>query len=142
MTSHHPSWFEVALNEIGESEIHGSRHNPRIVEYHQSTSLKASDDETPWCAAFVNWCLGSAGRAGTDSARARSFLNWGQAIALGKMQVGDIVIFERGKPWQGHVGFVYSWNADHIQVLGGNQGDAVSVKWYPSGGLLGIRRPE
>lgn len=138
----HPAWFEIALDEIGETEISGPSNNPRIVEYHQATSLKASNDETPWCAAFVNWCIGSAGRIGTDSARARSFLNWGTAIALGKMQVGDIVVIERGKPWQGHVGFLYASSGDRIQVLGGNQGDAVSVAWYPSARLLGIRRPK
>jgi uncharacterized protein (TIGR02594 family) len=138
----HPAWFDIALGEIGEAEVRGIKHNERIVEYHQSTSLKASDDETPWCASFVNWCLGAAGRHGTNSASARSFLNWGNAIALGKIQIGDIVVLERGRPWQGHVGFAYAWSGDHIQLLGGNQGDAVSLEWYPVGRLLGIRRPE
>ena len=137
-----PAYFDVALREIGQTEIEGPHHNPRILAYHQATSLKAADDETPWCAAFVNWCLSEARIVGTNKANARSFLDWGQAIAIGKMRHGDIVIFERNKPWQGHVGFVYASKPDSIQVLGGNQGDAVSLAWYPMRRLLGIRRPE
>jgi hypothetical protein len=32
--------------------------------------LKATTDEVAWCAAFVNWCLVSAGKKGCNSARA------------------------------------------------------------------------
>jgi len=142
MTGTVPAWLEIAIDELGQAEIEGSHHNPRILAYHQATSLKAADDETPWCAAFVNWCLSEAHIVGTGKANARSFMTWGQAIALGKMRHGDIVIFERNKPWQGHVGFVYAGKPDSIQVLGGNQGDAVSLAWYPMRRLLGIRRPE
>jgi uncharacterized protein (TIGR02594 family) len=142
MTSEAPLWLAIAIDELGQTEIEGPHHNPRILAYHQATSLKAEDDETPWCASFVNWCLSGARIVGTNKANARSFLDWGQAIAIGKMRHGDIVIFERNKPWQGHVGFVYASKPDSIQVLGGNQGDAVSLAWYPMRRLLGIRRPE
>jgi len=95
MTSEAPLWLEIAIDKLGQTEIEGPHHNPRILAYHQATSLKAADDETPWCAAFVNWCLSEARIVGTNKANARSFLNWGQAIAIGKMRHGDIVIFER-----------------------------------------------
>lgn len=49
--------YLVAKTQLGQKEISGSKDNPKIVEYHDATTLKATDDETPWCASFVNWCL-------------------------------------------------------------------------------------
>jgi len=42
-------WFDIAMKELGNSEIAGSDDNPRIVEYLRSTTLSgdlASNDET------------------------------------------------------------------------------------------------
>eukprot|EP01156_Anaeramoeba_ignava_P011257 Anaeramoba_ignava/a482504_22.p5 GENE.a482504_22~~a482504_22.p5 ORF type:complete len:143 (+),score=5.17 a482504_22:255-683(+) len=73
-------WFKIALEEMwaGVTEIRGRKHNPRIIEYHKSTTLRASNDETAWCSSFVNWCIEQAGLKGTDSAAARSWLKWGK----------------------------------------------------------------
>ncbi len=35
-------WYEIAQNEVGVKEIPGSDHNPRVLEYHKETSLKAT----------------------------------------------------------------------------------------------------
>jgi hypothetical protein len=42
----------------------------------------------------------------------------------------------------GHVGFVsnYRASAQQVTVLGGNQGDAVSLVSYPTARVLGVRR--
>ncbi|MDH4280687.1 MAG: hypothetical protein OEW83_21690 [Acidimicrobiia bacterium] len=52
------------------TEIRGRKDNPRIIEYHASTSLKASNDGTAWCSSFVNWCVSQAWLTGTNSAAA------------------------------------------------------------------------
>lgn len=96
---------------------------------------------TAWCAAFVNATLSHQGKQGTDSLAARSFLDWGNPVA--EPQVGDVAVFSRGDPngWQGHVGFFQGYAPDgSISVLGGNQGNAVSVQNYPTDRLLGFRR--
>ena len=134
-----PAWLRLAREELGQQEIAGGRDNPRIVEYHQATSLRATDDETPWCAAFVNWCLKKAGYRGTNSAAARSFLSWGTKIT--KPQAGAIVVFSRGAPPAGHVAFYLSHTADAVSVLGGNQGDRVSIARYDPSTILGYRWP-
>jgi hypothetical protein len=67
-------WMAVAMREIGQKEIRGPEHNPRIIEYHAATTLKASTDETPWCSSFVNWCLRQVSIAGTNSAAAVSWI--------------------------------------------------------------------
>jgi uncharacterized protein (TIGR02594 family) len=131
---------KIAKGEIGEKEIPGPRDNPDIVRYWKAVNnLKVSDDETPWCAAFVNWVLLEAGLRGTGRADARSFMKWGKPTKNPKP--GDIVVFWRGKKsgWQGHVGFFVARKGDFIEVLGGNQSNQVKVSTYGDSKLLGFR---
>lgn len=137
----YPLHYQVAVGEVGEREILGEADNPRILAYHQATSLRATDDETPWCASFVNWCLQVSGARGTNSAAARSFLTWGKSVQLNEAQLGDVLVFSRGsKSWQGHVAFYAGRAGSAIKVLGGNQGNAVSIVHYDSSRLLSVRR--
>lgn len=130
-------WMDIAKKEIGVKEIRGGE-NKRIIEYHSSTTLKATEDEVPWCSAFVTWCLEQAKIKSTKSAWARSYLKFGKELREPKY--GCIVVFSRGEN-SGHVGFFISETKDMIQVLGGNQGDAVCIKDYPKSKLLGYRWP-
>lgn len=104
-----PAWLAIAHREMdtGIDEIRGGADNPRIVEYHQTTSLKASDDETAWCSSFVNWSMVQSGIAGTNSALARSWLDWGQVLE--RPERGAVTVFRRdGGPTRGHVAFHWS----------------------------------
>jgi len=67
------------------------------------------------------------------------------------MTVGyDVVILSRGSGPQpdasvlnapGHVGFFAGWGTDgRIMILGGNQGDTVSIAPFDVSRVLGIRR--
>lgn len=133
--------FDIAVHELGTAEIYGDAHNNRIIEYHQTTSLKATSDEVPWCASFVNWCLKKAGHQGTNSARARSFLAWGKEISLEEARRGDIVVLSRGTNAAfGHVGFFAGREQDSVLLLGGNQGNKVSISPYPTHRIISIRR--
>lgn len=136
-------WLKIARQELGVKEMAGSSHNPRILEYLKSTTLGRPDnerDETPWCSAFVNWVLKKAGvEPRTNSAWARSWLNWG--VATDDPIPGTIVVFSRGTN-AGHVGFYLDEDATRIQVLGGNQGNAVTIAWFPKANLLGYREPK
>lgn len=132
-----PRWYDIALNEMGQKEIPGSRDNPRIVEYHSVTSLGADDDETPWCASFVSWCLEQSGIKSTRSARAKSYIDFGKK--LDKPTLGCIAVFTR--TGGGHVAFFVSESATHVRVLGGNQGNKVSIADYSKENLLGYRWP-
>lgn len=133
------SWIDIAEKEIGQAEVAGSRYNPRIIEYHKSTTLKAADDEVPWCSSFVTWCLQKAGMKSTESAWAKSYLNYG--TKLEKPEYGCICIFARGNGY-GHVGFYVGEDETHYDILGGNQGDKVCVRKYPKDHILGFRWPE
>jgi uncharacterized protein (TIGR02594 family) len=134
-------WFDIARGELGVQEIAGPGSNPRIVEYLRSTTLDAhtaSLDETPWCSAFVNWCVERAEFAGTDSAAARSWLAWGKAAR--SPSIGCVVVLRRLVN-SGHVGFFVSATTTTIRLLGGNQGDRVSERDFPRSDLLGFRVP-
>jgi uncharacterized protein (TIGR02594 family) len=142
--------LEIAIQECNRNviEIAGTNHNPRILEYHTATSLNATTDEIPWCAAFVNWCLREAGIEGTFSAQARSFLKWGLTIPLEKIQAGDIVVFARGNnSTSGHVAFFLEWSERNaherkncMNIIGGNQSNRVSMATFSTQRLLSVRR--
>jgi uncharacterized protein (TIGR02594 family) len=135
-----PWWLRKAFEELGEAEVPGKGANPKIIEFHKWTNLGATDDETPWCAAFMRWLFEEMG-PGT----ARSFEQYGKPIADFKR--GCIVVMSRpGATWTGHVAlglaeFKAKNGDEKILCLGGNQGDSVSVKAYPKSRLLAYRWP-
>lgn len=127
--AHNAQWLEVAAGEIGQKEIPRAASNPRILMYHSATSLRATSDEVAWCSAFVNWCLKTAGIAGTNSAAATSWLHWGEVSGP---RVGAIAVMRRNSG-EHHVAFFLSETADYYELLGGNQGDQVRIsKYYKS----------
>ena len=133
------AWLYAAYQESGVSETPGESHTLRILEYHKITTLKAKTDETPWCAAFLGWCLEQAGVKSTRSASARSYLEWGYEI---KTPVeGCIVVLERGKAPSGHVGFYLGETAEHICLLGGNQANQVCEQMHAKKRVLDYRWP-
>ena len=134
-----PPWLLIALAEQGVKEYSGAADNPRIVEYHRSTTLGprlSNQDETPWCSSFVNWCVERSGYEGTDSAWARSWLNWGQKLTTPRK--GCVAVFRRGAN-SGHVGFYLGDSTNRIRLLGGNQSDAVNIIEIDKAKLLGYR---
>ncbi len=133
-------WMRVARGELGVLEVPGARHAARILEYHATTTLRATTDETPWCSALCNWVFVQTGIPGTGSAAARSWLEWGCTIEHPRQ--GCVVILSRGlNPASGHVGFYVGREGDRIRLLGGNQGNAVTVASFPASRVLGYRLP-
>ncbi|NRP30861.1 MULTISPECIES: TIGR02594 family protein [unclassified Aliiroseovarius] len=134
--------FEIAQGYIGTTEGPGPEDNPTIMEMYASVGHDwVEHDSVAWCAAFVGHCLEKAGLRSTRRLNARSYLDWGIPIDLADAQPGDIVVFSRGsKSWQGHVGFFVKKTSAMIEVLGGNQSDAVNIQRYAKSRLLGVRR--
>ena len=134
--------YDLAKAEVGTVEW-AKGDNPKVVAYFKdSGNPGVMDDETAWCAAFVGAMLRRAGVKSTGALNARSYLDWGTPVDRKNAQPGDVVIFKRGNSsWQGHVAFFVKDRGALIDVLGGNQSNAVNVKGYQSAALLGIRRP-
>ena len=139
-----PLWLVKARAYLGLKEYPGAQTNPTIAGW--LARLKASwrDDETSWCGVFVAECVSEAGiNPVSGFAGARNWLNFG--IKLAAPTVGCIVVFWRDSPagWKGHVGFVIGKDKNgNLMVLGGNQGDAVTIKPFGRDRVLGYRWPE
>jgi uncharacterized protein (TIGR02594 family) len=126
-------WMEIAKKELNVSENHlPGQQNKRIIEYHSTTSLKATTDETAWCSSFVNWVMIQAGYQGTNSAAAKSWLHWGSSLNNGRE--GAITVIKKksghsdaatGSSTGHHVAFFVSATPTHVRLLGGNQSDQV-----------------
>jgi len=134
-------WMEFAFGELlaDVREVPGPGSNIRILEYLATTNTPAlGGDSTSWCSAYTNFCLRMARIVGTNSAAARSWLKWGVPC---EPRVGAIGVLwrESQSSWKGHVGFVVGANAGAIHLLGGNQGDRVSIASFPITMLLGCR---
>lgn len=137
----HAPWLAVARQELGVAQFPAGQSNPRITQYHEHTNICGYDDKASWCSSFVDWCLRQVGIAGTGSALARSWLDWGEPLAL--PVPGCIVVLYRGDPngWKGHVGFYLRHDAQYVYLLGGNQLEQVREHFYPIESVLGYRWP-
>jgi len=143
---------------LARSRRGGGLADPLVMEFFLATNLRPSDDLTPWCAAFTNWCLDRVGLTGTNDAGSQSFVDprfgWGREIwhpglgeAPGPARQGDIAVFRHATdPARGHVAFFHGMTPGvpgWIDVLGGNQltpdlRRAVSIKSYPVRGELNL----
>lgn len=153
-----PPWLQHAWRDLGIAEVRGGEH-PRIVEMHGYTTLKATEDEVPWCSSAINAWMIECGFDGTRSAAARSWLHWGDRALGGTadldldwfdeddeaddMPLGAVAVFWRGNPnaSTGHVGLYLGHTDRHIILLGGNQSDGVTITKYPRSQLLDLRWP-
>ena len=145
--------FTRAQRFIGIKEVSGAKSHP-LVSWWLSLCGFALDtpDSVPWCSAFVNGICWDLRLPRSKSAAARSWLTVGQSVALADAKVGnDVVILKRSSGGRGtegpevldapgHVGFFAGTEGPSVLVLGGNQGDAVSVARFDASHVLGVRR--
>ncbi len=135
--------YELARADVGTWEW-AEGHNPKVLQYFADVGHSwVQDDETAWCAAFVGAMLKRAGMAHTGKLNARSYLEWGDPVEPDDACPGDLAIYWRGSPddWRGHVGFVAGiTDSGDFMILGGNQGNQVSIRPYSRAQLLGVRR--
>lgn len=122
-------------------EVLGPKANPEILAMFKEIGYGwVEDDSTAWCSAALNYFCKKCGYERSGKLDARSWLNL--PIQTIKPEQGDVVIFWRGDPkgWQGHVGLYIASNEENVFVLGGNQGDMISIAPYPKSRVLGFRQ--
>ena len=144
--------FEHAQRYIGEiQERPGAADHP-LIQWWLSLCRMGFDvhDEVPWCSAFINGIAWVHRLPRSKSAAARSWLAIARAILLDDAIVGsDVIILQRGAGKQpgpevldapGHVGFYAGRDGEFVLVLGGNQGNGVTIQRFDRRLILGIRR--
>lgn len=137
-----PMFLRIAKKYLNVKELPGDAHNVTILGWWKKLQIKVCRDETPWCAAFVGGVLEECGIQSTRSPSARSYVKWG--AKLKEPAYGCVVTFWRGEPrgWSGHVGFVVGKDLrGNLMVLGGNQGDRVSIKPFAIDRVLSYSWP-
>ena len=142
--------LQIAQRFIGLKEMAGTASNPLILAMLQLDTKWVEDDQVPWCSALLNFVFFLLGLPRSRSLAARSWLLVGQSVPLSDAQPGhDVVILKRGTGVQpgpaviaaaGHVGLYVGQDAATVTIVGGNQGDAVSVASFQKSRILGIRR--
>lgn len=134
-----PAWLVEARKHVGLKEITGKTHAPTITRWLRQLGAWWNDDETPWCGTFVPACLEAAGVPKPRNwFRALAWLDFG--VPLVEPRVGCVVVFRR--EGGGHVGFLVGKDEQsRLMVLGGNQGNAVSVAPFERFRVLGYRWP-
>lgn len=134
-----PPWLPYAKTFIGLREIHGRFTEPQIGRWLRQMRAWWDDDETAWCGVFVDGVFRDLGMPSAKAGyRARAWLNWGAPLI--KPAVGCVVVLERGGG--GHVGFVVGQDEQsRLMILGGNQGNAVSIAPFDRARVLGYRWP-
>lgn len=134
------NWIAEARKHVGLREIPGPKSNSVIQGWLRSLKAWWSDDsETPWCGSYAAYCLQACKLAyPKEWYRAKAYL--GMPVKLDKPAYGCIVVFDRAGG--GHVGFVVGKDRfDNLMVLGGNQGDMVSIKPFSRDRVIGYRWP-
>lgn len=142
--NNNPLIMTEARKYLGLKEVVGAKHSPWVLSLFRKLGHGwVTDDETPWCAAFVGYVLTNVGLPSTRKLNARSYLDWGVGVKTEDAVAGDVVVFWRGSPnsANGHVAFFHSWDqAGNPRVLGGNQSNQVCVASYAKDRILHVRR--
>lgn len=135
-----PKLLKAGLSYYGVREKSGKENNPAIMQWASDLGIPYAGDDVPWCGLFM-------ARAATDAdwadhvprqpLWARNWMQFGTVAPEAKL--GDVLVFERGTG--GHVGIYIGEDPDCYHVLGGNQGDAVSIVRIRKNRLLAARRP-
>lgn len=130
-----------ALADYGTQEIAGTQNNNKIVDYFKKAGFSwVTDDETAWCAAFLNAILVEYQLPNTGKLNAKSFLELG--IETQEPEIGDIVVLWRiskSSPF-GHAGFFIAKDNNNVYILGGNQNNEVDISKFPLSRVLGFRK--
>lgn len=121
-----PKILVQAVKLIGTKEVVGKKHNPVILEWAKELELDKvyTADEIPWCGLFIAYCAHKAGLDIVD--KPLWALNWAKyGTKVTEPMLGDVLTFKRDGG--GHVGLYVGEDKDCYHVLGGNQGNSVSV---------------
>ena len=126
-----PAWLAAARAKLGTREAAGAANSPTIMGWAKRLGTKVlgiayNADSVPWCGVFVGICVTEDGLTPPPIAvRAKAWATWGQNLRADRLAPGAVLVFERAGG--GHVGFYVGEDATAYHVLGGNQGDRVSI---------------
>lgn len=134
-------WLVKARSYFGLTEVVGPQHNKTIQLWLSKLRAWWQDDETPWCGTFVAHCMQESGfEIPKNWFRAKEWAEYGSNLRTTHLCPGAILVFDR--KGGGHVGFYIAEDDKFYHVLGGNQGNKVSVMSLAKDRLVAARWPK
>lgn len=135
-----PFWLTIARRYLSVAETPGKGTTPVIARWLLNLKAWWKDDETPWCGVFVAECLREAGKELPKHwYRALAWQDFG--LRLAAPTLGCIVVFARSGG--GHVGFFVGYDENgRFMILGGNQGNRVSIAPFDGSRIVAFRWPD
>lgn len=136
-----PAILAEGLKLYGIKEIPGPESNSVIIGWAKNLKNWISswyvNDDTPWCGLFIAELCRRAGLPVVkEPLRALAWGDWGRAVP--RPMLADLLGFKR--EGGGHVGIYIGEDAAAYYVLGGNQGNAVSITRILKNHLVFARR--
>lgn len=151
------------LSLLGTNEVPGRGSNAAIEAWrdelnavHPGLVVGFSDDSIPWCGLYAAIVAHRAGKkVVAQPLWARNWARFGEHVAANRgsdarpsldfepdarASLGDVLVFVRDGG--GHVGFYIAEDTSHYHVLGGNQGDSVTITRIAKARCIAVRRPE
>lgn len=135
-----PRHLLKAIELFGTVEIVGARHNNVIIGWAKEVGLGSiyKADEIPWCGLYIAIIMKRAERQPVKDALGA--LNWNNFGVHSEVpMLGDVLTFTR--KGGGHVGLYVGEDVAAYHVLGGNQGDKVSIVRIAKERISQVRRP-
>lgn len=138
-----PRMMREGLALLDTAEVSGPASNPAILQWAAELGGDIARayraDSTAWCGLFVALV---AQRAGKPVPPAPLWaLNWARfGTGVAQPMLGDVLVFHRSGG--GHVGLCVAQDEAAYHVLGGNQGDRVSIARIARHRLYAARRPD
>lgn len=135
-----PRTIAEGLKLYGVTEKPGKADSPTIMGWVTETKIAGYyADAVPWCGLYAAVVALRAGKPIPEGPLwALNWKKFGVAV-FEDASLGDVLVFKR--PGGGHVGFYIAEDATHYHVLGGNQGDAVSIIRIAKSRCVAVRRP-
>lgn len=140
-----PRTIIEAMRLHGVAEVVGKGSNATILGWRDELNaagvniLGYSDDDIPWCGLFAAIVAHRAGKAVPENPLwARDWAKFGNPVV--RAALGDVLVFER-PGGGGHVGFYVGEDRTAFHVLGGNQGNAVTITRIRKERCVAVRRP-
>lgn len=136
-----PRMVQKGMELMGTAEIPGKKSNPEILSWARSLGIHSIyvNDDIAWCGLFIAYVVAETGREPVvNPLWARNWARWG--VPADKPKLGDILVFARGTG--GHVGIYIAEDQVAYHVLGGNQGNKVSITRIVKTRMIAARRPQ
>jgi uncharacterized protein (TIGR02594 family) len=139
-----PKTISEGIRLLGVAEVVGKGSNRTILGWRDDLNLAGvkiagySDDDIPWCGLFAAIVAHRAGKTVVNEPLwARNWAHFG--VPTDGAGLGDCLVFVRNGG--GHVGWYVAEDATAYHVLGGNQGNCVSIRRIEKARCIAVRRP-